>query len=106
MDRRSFVGGVAVAICSVPLIARGQQPAIPIVGFLNSRAATDDPQLLAAFRQGLKEIGYVEGQNVAIVSATANRERIGPRLVLPTNGGHLSWRFHRLEGQRSLVADR
>ena len=39
---------------------------MPIVGFLNSRAATDDPQLLAAFRQGLKEIGYVEGQNVAI----------------------------------------
>jgi putative ABC transport system substrate-binding protein len=39
---------------------------MPVVGFLNSRAPSDDPQLLAAFRQGLKEIGYVEGQNVAI----------------------------------------
>ena len=39
---------------------------MPVVGFLNSRAAGDDPHLLAAFRQGLKEAGYVEGQNVAI----------------------------------------
>jgi putative ABC transport system substrate-binding protein len=39
---------------------------MPVVGFLNSRAASDDPHLLAAFRQGLKEVGYVEGQNVAI----------------------------------------
>src|SRR4029079_12809555 len=36
------------------------------IGFLNSRAAGDDPHLLTAFRQGLKEVGYVEGQNVAI----------------------------------------
>ena len=82
MDRRSFVGGVAVAICAVPLIARGQQPAMPVVGFLNSRAATDDPQLLAAFRQGLKEIGYVEGQNVAIEYRFAeNRDDRLPALV-------------------------
>jgi len=50
----------------VPLAARAQKPAIPIIGFLNSRAAGDDPHLLTAFRQGLKEVGYVEGQNVAI----------------------------------------
>jgi putative ABC transport system substrate-binding protein len=50
----------------MPLVARAQQPAIPVIGFLNSRAAGDDPHLLAAFRQGLKEVGYVEGQNVAI----------------------------------------
>lgn len=50
----------------MPLVARAQRPAIPVIGFLNSRAAGDDPHLLAAFRQGLKEAGYVEGQNVAI----------------------------------------
>jgi putative ABC transport system substrate-binding protein len=50
----------------VSLVARAQQPAIPVIGYLNSRGARDDPHLLAAFRGGLKEMGYVEGQNVAI----------------------------------------
>ena len=67
MDRRAFIGSVASALLVAPLVvARAQQPVIPVIGFLNSRAAGDDPHLLAAFRQGLKEIGYVEGQNVAI----------------------------------------
>lgn len=66
VDRRTFIGGVAGGVLVMPLVGRAQQPAIPVIGFLNSRAAGDDPQLLAAFRQGLKEVGYVEGQNVAI----------------------------------------
>src|SRR6266542_694560 len=66
VDRRTFIGGVAGGLVVVPLVARAQQPAIPVIGFLNSRAAGDDPHLLAAFRQGLKEVGYVEGQNVEI----------------------------------------
>ena len=66
MDRRTFIGGVASGLLVVPLAANSQQSAIPVIGFLNSRAAGDDPHLLAAFRQGLKEVGYVEGQNVAI----------------------------------------
>jgi len=66
VDRRTFVVGVAGSLLVLPLIARVQQPAIPVVGFLNSRAAGDDPHLLTAFRQGLKEAGYIEGQNVAI----------------------------------------
>jgi putative ABC transport system substrate-binding protein len=66
MDRRTFIGSIAGGFLTVPLIARAQQPAMPVVGFLNSREAGDDPHLLAAFRQGLKEAGYVEGQNVAI----------------------------------------
>jgi putative ABC transport system substrate-binding protein len=49
-----------------PLAARAQQQAIPVIGFLNTRASGDDPQLLAAFRQGLIESGYVEGQNLTI----------------------------------------
>jgi putative ABC transport system substrate-binding protein len=66
MDRRAFIGGIAGGVLVMPLVAPAQQPAIPVIGFLNSRAADDDPHLLAAFRQGLKEVGYVEGQNVAI----------------------------------------
>ncbi len=65
MRRRDFItllGGAA----TWPLTVRAQQPAIPVIGFLHpaSKAAYED--MLAAFSQGLKEIGYVEGQNVTI----------------------------------------
>jgi putative ABC transport system substrate-binding protein len=66
MRRREFitlVGGLTVAW---PFVAGAQQPAMPVIGFLNTRASDDDPHLLAAFRQGLKESGYVEGQNLTI----------------------------------------
>lgn len=66
MKRREFIaliGGVAAA---GPFAARAQQPKSPVVGFLGTRASGDDPQLLVAFRSGLKEAGYVEGQNVVI----------------------------------------
>jgi putative ABC transport system substrate-binding protein len=57
----TLIGGAA----AWPLAARAQQPAMPVVGVLVSRGAGDDPHLLAAFRQGLKDVGYVEGQNMA-----------------------------------------
>jgi putative ABC transport system substrate-binding protein len=65
MRRREFitlVGGAA----TLPFAARAQQPGMPVVGFLGTRASGDDPQLLMAFRRGLKEVGYIEGQNLAI----------------------------------------
>jgi putative tryptophan/tyrosine transport system substrate-binding protein len=63
--RRTFVavlGGAAVW----PLGARAQQRAMPVIGFLASWVRDDSPQLLAAFRQGLMDSGFVEGQNVAV----------------------------------------
>ncbi len=66
MDRRTFLAGTGAVLLAARLAAEAQQPAMPVIGFLGSRAPGDDPHLLAAFRHGLKEAGYVEGQNVAI----------------------------------------
>ena len=66
MRRRKFItllGGAA----TWPSAARAQQPAVPVVGFLRSGTLTDVPHnRMTAFREGLKEAGFVEGQNVAI----------------------------------------
>src|SRR5258708_1759156 len=64
MRRRDFITLLGATATSWPLVARAQQPGMPVVGFLGTRASGDDPQLL--FRRGLKEVGYVEGQNMAM----------------------------------------
>ena len=65
MRRRVFItglGGVAVW----PLAARAQQPAVPAIGFLSAQSADHYKTFIVPFLQGLKETGYVEGQNVAV----------------------------------------
>jgi putative ABC transport system substrate-binding protein len=62
--RREFITLLGGAAAAWPLGARAQQP-MPVVGFLSTRASGDDPHLVAAVRRGLRETGFIDGQNVA-----------------------------------------
>jgi putative ABC transport system substrate-binding protein len=67
MRRREFIkllGGTATAW---PLAARAEQPAIPVIGYLDSRSPGVVENRLRGFQQGLKEAGYIEGENVTIL---------------------------------------
>ena len=65
-SRREFIALLGGAAAMWPLAARAQQPALPVIGLLTTKGAGDTPHLLAAVRQGLKDTGFAEGQNVAI----------------------------------------
>jgi ABC transporter substrate binding protein len=66
IGRRQFISALGGASLTLPLAARAQQPALPVVGFVRDGSADTNARYVAAFRKGLNETGYIEGQNVTV----------------------------------------
>src|SRR6516164_4635141 len=94
MQRRQFITFVGGTVIAWPLSAHAQQPALPVIGFLHSTSAGPNVGAVSAFREGLKQAGYVDGQNVAIefrwlpaLATDLVRERVA---VIAALGGQTS----------------
>jgi putative tryptophan/tyrosine transport system substrate-binding protein len=77
MKRREFIAGLGSAV-AWPVMARAQQPAMPIIGYLYGGTSEGSTYIVAAFRKGLSEMGYIEGKNVTVEYRFANND--GDRL--------------------------
>jgi putative ABC transport system substrate-binding protein len=73
MKRRTFIAGLGSA-AAWPVMGRAQRPAVPVIGFLSGGSPGGYAPYAAAFRQGLKEAGFVEGQNVAVEYLSAENQ--------------------------------
>src|SRR5437660_10128056 len=76
ITRRQWTAAIGGAVAALPLAVRAQQRTIPLVGFLNSGTEAVFPDhRFSAFREGLNEVGFAEGRNVAIEFRFANGQR-------------------------------
>src|SRR6516225_5298592 len=73
MRRREFIAGLG-STAAWPMMARAQQPAMPVIGYLSVGTPKEESGRLAAFRKSLSEMGYIEGRNVAIESRWAEND--------------------------------
>ena len=79
MKRRDFIKVIAGSLAAWPLAARAQQPAMPVIGFLDTRSPQAISERLSAYRQGLKEAGYIEGEKWRLCTASPKTKSIDCR---------------------------